>query len=219
MPINGATGSGYTLNPTSVATDNGAQFSVVVSNTAGAVTSTAATLTVDVPSEPPSILVHPADLTVVEPNEASFSVEAAGTVPLSYQWRRDGTPINGATGSSYTLSPTARATDQGAQFSVVVSNAVGTATSLVATLMVTPQPPNILIQPANLNVVEPEAAEFSVEAVGMVPLSYQWWRDGTPINGATGSSYTLRPTAQAIDHGAQFRVVVSDGLRKREAAG
>ena len=49
MPISGATGSSYTLSPTAVASDNGAQFSVVVTNASGAVTSAVATLTVNAP--------------------------------------------------------------------------------------------------------------------------------------------------------------------------
>ena len=61
---------------------------------------------------------------------------ATGTAPLAYQWRRGGVPISGATGSSYTLSPTSVAADNGAQFSVVVTNASGAVTSAVATLTV-----------------------------------------------------------------------------------
>ena len=52
---------------------------------------------------------------------ASFSVVATGTAPLSYQWRRNGTNISGATNASYVLNPTALS-DNGAQFSVVVTN-------------------------------------------------------------------------------------------------
>src|SRR5438046_6968872 len=47
VPISGATLASYTTPPTT-STDNGAQFTVVVSNTAGSVTSSVATLTVSV---------------------------------------------------------------------------------------------------------------------------------------------------------------------------
>ncbi|HTG44559.1 MAG TPA: LamG-like jellyroll fold domain-containing protein, partial [Verrucomicrobiae bacterium] len=70
------------------------------------------------------------------PAAASFSVTASGTAPLSYQWRRGGVNLGGATASSFTLNPTSQATDNGAQFSVVVSNAIGSVTSVVATLTV-----------------------------------------------------------------------------------
>ena len=77
---------------------------------------------------PPSITTPPANVTVTAPAPASFSVVAAGTAPLSYQWRRNGAPIAGATASSYVLDPTAVA-DSGATFDVIVSNVAGSATS------------------------------------------------------------------------------------------
>src|SRR5690606_4440773 len=70
-------------------------------------------------STPPVITDHPAALTVTAPAAATFSVQASGDPPLTYQWRRDGVNISGATGSSYTLNPTDVA-DDGAQFDVVV---------------------------------------------------------------------------------------------------
>ena len=56
---------------------------------------------------PPSITTQPASLTVTEPGAANFSVVATGDAPLSYQWRRNGVNISGATGASYALNPTA----------------------------------------------------------------------------------------------------------------
>jgi len=85
--------------------------------------------------QPPQIMTPPATLTVTAPAAATFSVVATGTPPLSYQWRRNGVAIAGATSASYTLSPTA-GTDSGAQFDVVVSNIVGSVTSSAAALTV-----------------------------------------------------------------------------------
>ena len=58
---------------------------------------------------------------------------ASGTAPLSYQWRKNGANISGATSSSYT-TPTTVASDNGSLFSVVVSNPYGSTTSANATL-------------------------------------------------------------------------------------
>ena len=104
-----------------------------------------------IPKTPPQITTDPASLLAVEPAAANFSVTATGTAPLAYQWRRGGVNIGGATGSSYTLSPTSVASDNGAQFRVVVTNASGSVTSSVAALTVTeppPQPPSIVSPPA-----------------------------------------------------------------------
>ncbi len=84
----------------------------------------------------PSISVQPANVTVTQPNSATFSVTASGTAPLSYQWRRNGVAISGAISSSYVLNPTSAAADNGAQYSVVVSNIAGNVTSTNATLTV-----------------------------------------------------------------------------------
>jgi len=66
---------------------------------------------------------------------ATFSVTAAGTTPLSYQWQKGTTAITGATSATYTTAATTTA-DSGSQFGVVVSNAIGKATSNAATLTV-----------------------------------------------------------------------------------
>ena len=83
----------------------------------------------------PTIATQPQDLSVEAPAPATFSVVAAGAGPFTYQWRRDGAPISGATGSSYTLDPTS-AFDDGAAFDVIVTTASGSVTSRAATLSI-----------------------------------------------------------------------------------
>jgi hypothetical protein len=83
----------------------------------------------------PSISAQPANQTVTAGQTATFSVTAAGTTPFSYQWQKGTTAISGATSASYTTAPTTTA-ESGSQFSVVVSNAIGNATSNAATLTV-----------------------------------------------------------------------------------
>src|SRR5207253_435276 len=188
VAISGATLASYTT-PSTTSGDNGAQFTVVVSNTAGSVTSSAATLTVN---SPPTITSQPVSRTVTAGQTATFSVTATGTAPLSYQWQRAGAPISGATLASYTTPPTTSG-DNGAQFTVVVSNTAGSVTSSVATLTVN-SPPTITTQPASRTVTAGQTATFSVTATGTAPLSYQWQRGGVPISGATLASYTTPST-------------------------
>ena len=64
-----------------------------------------------------------------------FSVAATGTAPLQYQWRKNGSAIAGATGSSYTTPATVSA-DNGSSFTAVVTNAAGSMTSNAASLTV-----------------------------------------------------------------------------------
>ena len=207
--ISGATAASYTT-PATTSSDNGAQFVVVVSNSAGSVTSNAATLTVNAGAVAPSITTQPANQTVTVGQTATFTVVAAGTAPLSYQWQKNGTAISGATAASYT-TPATISSDNAAQFVVVVSNSAGSVTSNAATLTVTAGAvaPSITTQPANQTVTAGQMATFTVVATGTAPLSYQWQKNSTPISGATSASYTT-PATISGDNGAQFVVVVSN---------
>jgi hypothetical protein len=85
----------------------------------------------------PYINTQPASQTVNAGQTATFSVVAAGTPPLSYQWQKNGADITGATSASYT-TPATTAADSGEMFRVVVSNSAGKVTSNSAALTVNP---------------------------------------------------------------------------------
>jgi sugar lactone lactonase YvrE len=115
----------------------------------------------------------------------------------------------GSDSSSYT-TPIMTLTDSGASFTVVVSNGSSTtATSNPAALTVTPVAVTITTQPAAQAVALGATASFSVVAGGSAPLTYQWYRYGVAISGATASSYTT-PATIASDSGAEFTVAVSN---------
>jgi glucose/arabinose dehydrogenase len=101
-------------------------------------------------SQAPSITTQPASRTVAVGQPATFTVAASGTAPLSYQWRRNGANISGATAASYTLA-SAQLADNGAVFDVVVTNGFGSATSNTAALTVTANslPSATITAPAN----------------------------------------------------------------------
>ena len=208
--IPGATSSTYTTPATSVG-DNGAVFTVVVSNALGTFTSSNATLTViaDVVVPvvvAPAISTQPAAQTVTAGQTATFSVTATGTAP-SYQWKKGDTDISGANASTYTTNATAIG-DSGAVFTVVVSNSAGSVTSSSATLTVSAVAPTISTQPTAQSITAGDTATFSVTATGTSP-SYQWKKGGTVIPGATFSSYTT-PAMGYAGNGAEYSVVVSN---------
>src|SRR5439155_170670 len=209
--LGAATAASYTT-PATTASDNGDQFTVVVSNAAGSMTSRAATLTVNAVLVAPTITTQPASQTVTAGQRATFTVTATGTAPLSYQWQKNGTAIGAATAASYT-TPATTASDSGAQFTVVVSNTAGSVTSNAAALTVNSAPvaPTITTQPASQMVTAGQTATFTVTAAGTAPLSYQWQMNGTAIGGATAASYTT-PATTAADNGDQFTVVVSNAV-------
>ena len=206
--ISGAISSTYTTPATAIG-DSGAVFTVVVSNAAGPVTSTEATLTVTAEAVKPSITGQPYAKPVTAGQTATFTVEATGTSPLRYQWKKNGTDIADATTSTYTTPATSLA-DSGTEYSVEVSNDVGTATSSVASLTVT-SVPIISTQPVAKTVTAGQTATFSVTAAGTAPLRYQWKKGGTDISGATTSSYTT-PATSLADSGTAYSVVVSNDV-------
>ncbi len=83
----------------------------------------------------PAITAQPNNQTVAPGQPATFSVAATGLGSLTYQWSENGSPIAGATSSSYTTLATAAA-NNGAIFSVAVSDVFGTTVSNAATLAV-----------------------------------------------------------------------------------
>ncbi|MCX8521882.1 MAG: DUF1566 domain-containing protein, partial [Rhodoferax sp.] len=93
-----------------------------------------AMLTVSPAPVAPTITAQPTALTVNAGQPATFSVTATGT-SLSYQWKRNGIHISGATSTSYTIATT-RSADSGAQYSIKVTNSAGEVTSNPASLRV-----------------------------------------------------------------------------------
>src|SRR5947207_3822954 len=203
------TSSSYTI-PAATTADNGAQFTVVLSNSVGSVTSSVAMLTVSAASVAPSITTQPASQTVTAGQSARFSMTATGTAPLTYQWKKNSVAIAGATSSGYT-TPATTSSDNGAQVTVVVSNVAGSSTSSAATLTVSAAAvaPSITLQPANQAVTAGQTAMFSVAATGTAPLAYQWNKNNVAIGGANSSSYAT-PATTSSDNGARFTVVVSN---------
>ncbi len=219
--ISGAVTASYTT-PLVGMSDSGHQFRVMVNNTLGSVTSTVAVLTVT--PAPVSFVSQPTNQSVVVGQTVVFSVSAAGTSPLSYQWTRstDGgktfSNITGAVSASYTTAVTTLS-DNATQFKVTVTNSAGSAASNTATLTVTATPtaPSVISQPQNITVSSGQTAAFSVSASGTSPLSYQWSKSinagssFSNISGANSSSYTTPATALSDDE-TQLRVVVSNGV-------
>jgi hypothetical protein len=207
--ISGATSLTYILSAT-VSGDNGATFRVIVTNSAGSATSASATLTVTPAPVGPSITTQPANQTVTAGQSATFSVVAAGTAPLTYQWQKNSVNISGANSGRYTTPPTVTG-DSGTSFRVIVTNAVNNIMSNPASLTVNPATvaPSITTQPSNQTVTVGQTATFSVVAAGTAPLSYQWQKNNINIPGATSASYTTPPTMIG-DSGASFRVIVTN---------
>lgn len=87
----------------------------------------------------PIITVHPQSRTVAEGSNVTFSVGVDGLPEPTFQWRRNGIDIGGATNQSLILQ-SVQANDSGS-YDVVATNSEGSATSNPATLTVSESPP------------------------------------------------------------------------------
>jgi len=137
VSISGATSSSYTT-PAAASADNAARFTVVVSNSVGSATSNAAILTVTSAQQgngAPQITMQPASQTVTAGQSATFTVAATGSPTLAYQWQKNSVNIAGATSAVYS-TPVTATSDSGEMFDVVVSNSIGSVTSVSASLTV-----------------------------------------------------------------------------------
>jgi hypothetical protein len=138
--VSGANTSALGLS--SVQTNDSGGFRVVITNSLGAGTSAVAVLTVDAALKAPVISAQPTNQTVVAGASVSFVVNAAGSPPLGFQWRFNGTnlpeggQISGSATSNLLINYTLP--QNSGNYSVVVTNPVGSVTSAVAVLSVNP---------------------------------------------------------------------------------
>lgn len=132
----------------------------------------------------PWIVTSPQSQSVVLGNNAVFTLTAIGDEPFTYEWRKDGVPlsdggnISGANTGTLVISNVALSDAGGYQ--VAIANALGSATSSVATLTIL-FPPVIVSQPTNQAFGIGTTASLAVGVIGTAPLSYQWRLSGTNL--------------------------------------
>jgi hypothetical protein len=153
----------------------------------------------------PTITTQPQSSSVCQGSSGTLSVIATASPPPTYQWRKDGQNISGATASVYTKQ-NVQTSDAGS-YSVVVSNNVGSVTSASATWTVY-VPVAFGTQPMDATACPGGSATFTVTATGSAPLTYQWLKNGTVLPGKTGTSLALN-NLQAADCGT-YSVIVAN---------
>ncbi len=175
-------------------------------------TSAIVTLAV-VASAPPAIAAHPTGGAFLQGRSVTLRVFASGFPAPKYQWRKEGREIPGATADSLTFSSLQPA-DAG-RYEVMVSNPFATVQSRSTTLTVLNElstakagAPAIVSEPQSLIVRRGDPAVFEVSAVG-AGVTYQWFRDGAALAGATQPVLSL-PAVSAADMGCYSVVARND---------
>ncbi|HEY3855972.1 MAG TPA: chitobiase/beta-hexosaminidase C-terminal domain-containing protein [Verrucomicrobiae bacterium] len=200
--FSGVTGSGFIIKG-QTPDGNVAMMGMQIINKAG-------------PPAPTVPVVSPTNSPIYAGTVLTLLEVATGKAPLSYQWRTDG-----STGGSRTNIPGAVATNLSVNtaglspgtynFDVIVSNALGSVTSGVISLVLDAASQPILvtdITPVAVSVEAGDQQSFSAYFTGTLPISYQWQADTgsgfTNITEATNASFTL--TDLGFTNSGHYRV-------------
>jgi hypothetical protein len=129
-------------------------------------------------------------------SNATFAVGTTGSIPTSYQWQLNGANVEGGTQASYTVT-NAEAGAVG-NYTVIVSNVVGVATSSPPAVLTLQFAPAIVSGPTNETVLLGQATKFSVTAIGVNtknnPFVSRWYFGGEPLSKATNLVLSLTKT-------------------------
>ncbi|MDP3073491.1 MAG: immunoglobulin domain-containing protein [Opitutaceae bacterium] len=201
---NGATAS--TANPSYTYNTAGSfTATVTVTDNGGATHSANVGISVSGSVVAPQITTQPLSQTVTSGANVTFTAAALGSPAPTFQWRKNGTGIAGATNATLTLP--AVTTADAASYTLVATNAAGSATSNTATLTVNTAP-QITTQPASQTVNVGASVTFTAAASGTPAPTLQWRKNGTAIAGATTAALTL-PAVTAAD-AASYTLVATN---------
>lgn len=117
----------------------------------------------------------------------AFGVTAAGTTPLTYQWRFNGVAIGGATDSTYSIA--SAVTSDAGNYDVVITNFVGSVTSSVAVLTVNKSLGTVTL--ADLSQTYDGAAKAVTATTTPVGLMVNLTYDGSAVAPTNAGSYTV----------------------------
>ena len=166
-------------------------YKCVATSSFGSATSDEITVNV---TSPPHITKQPEDVSVVKGNSATFTLEASGT-GMTFQWRKDGTLISGATTSSYTITDS-NSSDAGT-YTCTITNTHGSTVSRTATLVVI-APPTFVQQPVDTNGTANQPVTLFSRATGSGTVNYSWEyssNDGNYTAVTIGETFVIQQLA------------------------
>ncbi len=185
----GATSATLVLN--GVTARDAATYTVLIANTAGMAVSSNAVLVVN---SRPVFTTQPAPQAMAMGAKAVFAVSVSAIPGANVQWMKNHVAIPGATRSVFTID-SVRVEDL-AVYAAVATNAVGSASSGDAELLIA-SPPVLTTQPSSQTVAARSDVTFLVSATGGPAPTLQWKKNGVNIPGATTEALVLRAVEKA----------------------
>lgn len=180
-PITGATNSSYSIG--SAGFGNAGNYDVQVIGCTTITSSTAALVL----RQAPTITVHPQSQSVCPNTPVNLSVTATGEA-LTYQWRKNGSNISGATNTTYSISSVTAADT--ASYDVVVSGACNPPASSAQAKISFQIAPSIVSQPHDTIVCENTEARMTVLTTG-TGLTFEWRKNGQTVPNAIGTAIII----------------------------
>ena len=161
----------------------------------------------------PSFTVQPQSVTVATGASITLTADATGTPAPTWQWNKNGSPIAGAANPSLTISA-AQAADA-ASYTVTATNSAGSVTTTAAVLTVTAPvvqnvAPAFVQAPLAQTVLTGATVALNVTVTGTPAPTFQWRKDGVPINGATKASLILTNVTSA--NAGSYTVVATNSV-------
>ena len=137
-------------------------------------------------------------------SNGAFTVDAVGSGPLTYQWRHNGKPIKGATDKSVRLWYSSPGVGNAGEYTVAV-------TCNGKTTVSAPWPVTIAYDPVDISPVA-QNGSVTLQVITAGPVAgLQWLKDGIPVPGATGATFTLSHITQPDKSSYTCRVSSPNG--------
>jgi hypothetical protein len=201
--ILGATNSSYTINNAQLS--NEGSYCVYLASDCG----TGKCCTTIHLCNPPAVTISKGS-EICEGGSFTFTATTTGTPVLNYQWYKGTTLITGAIQSTFTVITST--SDDAGTYSVVVTNACGSATSNASTLVIDTKPR--VSCPGDVSLCGGKSTSFTVTASGTGVFSYQWYANGILINDGAVYTGTKTNKLNVLDvtglNGYVFTVVVTN---------
>ena len=155
----------------------------------------------------PSILAPPSSLRLPVGLGGNLEVVAVGLTPLRFTWQADGVTVPGASQATYAVPPAPAA---GSVIYTAIVSDDSNSVSATAEVTVTNSAPGFGSTPSFVRAPEGVQTVLSARAYGSLPLTYQWWFNGSALPGETNALLCLRPVR--TNQIGSYWVVVSNSL-------